>query len=48
MPRNALAHVEVNYVLRLSEIAAVLTNLANGTASAPRSPQAQAPQELRK
>jgi two-component system chemotaxis response regulator CheB len=48
MPRNALAHVEIDYVLKVSEMGAVLTGLVQGNTGRPTTLQAQAMEERRK
>jgi two-component system chemotaxis response regulator CheB len=48
MPRSALAHVEIDYVLKVSEMGAVLSELVEGDTDRPTSLQAQAAQERRK
>jgi two-component system chemotaxis response regulator CheB len=48
MPRNALAHVEIDYVLKVSEMGAVLTGLVQGNTGRPTTLQAQAMEERRR
>ncbi len=45
MPRSALAHVDIDYVLGVSEMGALLSELANGNARHASSLQAKAAQE---
>jgi two-component system chemotaxis response regulator CheB len=48
MPRNALAEVEIDYVLRMSEMGAVLSALVQGKTVKPTPLQAPASEERRK
>ena len=48
MPRSALAHVEIDYVLGATEMGAFLSELVNSDIGQPASPEALAAQERRK
>ena len=48
MPRRALAHVDIDYVLGVSEMGPFLSELVNGDTGQPTSLLAQAAQERRK
>lgn len=48
MPRSALAHVEIDYVLGVSKMGAFLSELVNNNTAQPASLEAQAAQERRK
>ena len=45
MPRSALAHVDIDYVLGVSEMGGLLSELANGNTGSPTSLQAKAARE---
>lgn len=48
MPRSALAHVDIDYVLGVSEMGAFLSEVVNGSTGQPRPLEAHAAQERRK
>ena len=48
MPRSAMAHVEIDYVLGVTKIGAFLSELASSNTGQPASPEVQIAQERRK